>query len=115
MIDYFILIIRIIFSTVFILGLIVLTFKYGGGKLQSLQSKKYLKILERVSISKENNILVVKMGAKCFVVSSCHSSIEILREVPEEDLIILEKSLESPQNTNILELVKKWIKKGRVE
>ena len=115
MIDFFILIIRIIFSTIFILGLIILTFKYGGGKLQSLQNKKYLKILERVSISKENNILVVKMGTKCFVVSSSHSNIEILREVPEEDLAKLEKSIESPQNNNIIEFIKILLKKGRVE
>ena len=115
MIDFFILIIRIIFSTIFILGLIILTFKYGGGKLQSIQNKKYLKILERVSISKENSILVVKMGTKCFVVSSSHNNIEILREVPEEDLINLEKTIESPQNTSIIEFIKKWRNKGRVE
>lgn len=115
MIDFILLTIRIIFSLIFILGLILLTFKYGGGKLQSFQNKKYLKVLERVSLSKENSILVVKMGTKAFVVSSSHSNIEILREVPEEDLAKLEKSIESPQNDKVMELIKKWRKKGRVE
>ena len=111
MIDYFLLIIKIIFSLIFILGLIILTFRYGGGKLQLLQNKKYLKILERISLSKENNIMVVKMGTKAFIVSSSHSNIEILREVSEEDLLILEKSLEVPKNDKLMELIKKLKKK----
>ena len=115
MIDYFILAIKVIFSMIFILGLIILTFKYGGGKLQLLQNKKYLKILERIPLSKENSILVVKMGTNAFVVSSSHSNIEILREVSEEDLIKLEKSIEIPPNDKFLELLKNWRKKGRVE
>lgn len=115
MINYLLLIIKTIFSLIFILGLIILTFKFGGGKLQLLQNKKYLKILERISLSKENNILVVKMGTKAFVVSSSHSNIEILREVSEEDLIKLEKSVESPKNDKLMELIKNWRKKGRVE
>lgn len=111
MLDYFYLVIKIIFSLIFILGLIILTFKYGGGKLQSLQNKKYLKILERISLSKENSILVVKMGTKAFVVSSSHSNIEILREVSDEDLITLEKSAEGPQNDKLMELIRNWRKK----
>ena len=115
MIDYFLLTIKVIFSLIFILGLIVLTFKHGGGKLQLLQNKKYLKIIERLSLSKENSILVVKMGTKAFVVSSSHSNIEVLREVSDEDLIKLEKSTESPKNDKLMELIKKLEKKGRVK
>jgi len=115
MIDFIFLTIKVIFSLIFILGLILLTLKYGGGKLQSFQNKKYLKVLERISLSKENSVLVVKMGEKAFVVSSSHSNVEILREVSEEELINLEKSMESPQNEKVMELIKKWTKKGRVE
>ena len=111
MIDYFLLIIKTIFSLIFILGLIILTLKYGGGKLQLLSNKKYLKILERISLSKENSILVVKMGTKCFVVSSSHSNIEILREVSEEDIIELEKSTESDKNHKLMPFIKNWRKK----
>jgi len=109
--DYFILIIKLIFSLIFILGLIILTFKYGGGKLQLLSNKKYLKILERISLSKENSILVVKMGTKAFVISSSNSNIKILNEVSEEDLLSLEKSIESPQNYKFMEFIKNLKKK----
>jgi flagellar protein FliO/FliZ len=111
MIDYLLLIIKVVFSLIFILGLIILTFKYGGGKLQLLQNKRYLKILERISLSKENSLLVVKMGAKAFVISSSHSNIQILNEVSEEELINLEKLNETPQNDKVMEFIKKLKKK----
>ena len=111
MIDYFLLSIKTIFSLIFILGLIILTFKYGGGKLQVLQNKSHLKILERISLSKENSLLVVKMGTKAFVISSSHSNIEILSEVSEEDLINIEKSNESPKTDKLVEFIKKLKKK----
>lgn len=115
MLDYLFLIIKTIFALVFILALIILTLKYGGGKLQLLSNKKYLKILERISLSKDNNILVVKMGNKGYVVSSSSNNIEILKEVSEEDLKNLEKSMESPQNDKFQEIIKKLEKKGRLK
>lgn len=37
--------------------------KYGGNKLQDIQKGKYIKIVE-TTISKENSLLVVKIGQK---------------------------------------------------
>jgi flagellar protein FliO/FliZ len=111
MIDYFTFFIKIIVSLVFILCLILLAFKYGGGKLQLLQNRKYLKIIEKVSLSKENSILVMKMGSKAYVVASSQNKIDILREVPEEELKNLEDITPIPKNDKLLDLIKNWRKK----
>ena len=113
MIDTFLLLVRVICALVFILGLIYLTFKFGGGKLQLLQNKRYLKILERVPVSKDNNLLVVKMGTKAFVVASSQNKIEILREVPEEELDKIQVSIEAPKNDKLSSILKNWRKEEK--
>lgn len=91
----------------FIIMLIYISIKYGGGKLQDLQKGKYMKILDRLSLSKENNILVVKIGEKAYVVSSVQGKIEILFEVPREDIIKIECSREIPEYHSIKDLINK--------
>lgn len=91
----------------FIIILIYISIKYGGGKLQDLQKGKYMKILDRLSLSKENNILVVKIGEKAYVVSSTQGKIEILFEVPEEDIFKIECSREIPEYHSIKDLINK--------
>ncbi len=115
MIDYFILTIKVVFSLVFVLCLIYLSFKYGGGKLQSLQNARYLQVLERVPLSKENNILVVKMGSQGYVLSSSQSKIEIIKEITEEDLLGIENSKMFTQNRTVSDILKNWRKKGRLK
>ncbi|MBM7869406.1 flagellar protein FliO/FliZ [Clostridium pascui] len=87
--------------------LIYISIKYGGGKLQNLQNGRYMKILDRLSLSKENNILVVKIGEKAYVVSSVQGKIEILFEVPSEDIIKIESSREIPEYHSIKDLINK--------
>ena len=115
MIDYFILAVKVVFSLVFVLCLIYLSFKYGGGKLQSLQNTRYLKVLERVPLSKENNILVVKMGNQGFVLSSSQSKIEIIKEISEEDLLGIENAKMFTKNKTVSNVLKNWREKGRLK
>ncbi len=55
--------IGIIFKTIFALALVLLllylSLKLGGEKLQKFQNGKYIKVLERVPLSKENFVCVV--------------------------------------------------------
>ena len=112
MIDYAVLFIRIVVSLIFILGLIYLSFIYGGGKLQSMQNKRHIKVLERVPLSKDNALLVVKMGEKGFVVSSAQGKVEVINEVQAEDLQKLESDKLVIKQTNIMEALKNLRKKG---
>jgi len=115
MIDYFVLTIKVIFSLIFVVCLIYLSFKYGGGKLQSLQNTRYLKVLERVPLSKENNILVVKMGNQGYVLSSSQSKVEIIKEISEEDLVGIENTKMFTTNNKVSDILKNWRNKGRLK
>ena len=98
---------KIIIFIPFIVLLIYLSLKYGGGKLQSMQSGKYIKIYERVTLSKENSILIVKIGDKGYVLASSQGKIEILNEVSEEDLIKIQISKQVPEFASLKEFYKK--------
>lgn len=87
---------KIIICLPFILLLIYLSAKIGGGKLQNMQNGKYIKILERVSISKDNSLMISKIGEKGYVMSSSQGKVEILLEINEEELT----RIESSKNTN---------------
>jgi flagellar protein FliO/FliZ len=98
---------KIIVFIPFIVLLIYLSLKYGGSKLQSMQSGRYIKIYERVTLSKENSIIIAKIGDKGYVLASSQGKIEILNEVSEADLIKIQISQQVPEFANLKELYKK--------
>jgi flagellar protein FliO/FliZ len=109
--EFWILILKIILFLPLILLLLYLSLKYGGNKLQKLQDGRYMKILDRIALSKDNSILVVKIGEKAYAISSSSKKIEILFEIPKEEIITIESSKEIPQYEDIKELFKKHIMK----
>ena len=111
--EFGMMIFKIIIFLPFILLILYLSLKYGGNKLQKLQDGKYMKILDRIALSKENSILVVKIGDKAYAVSSSSKEIHILFELPKEEIISIEKIKEIPQYEDMKDLFKKHIlKKG---
>lgn len=97
----------------FVLFLFYISVKIGSSKMQTLQNGRYIKILERVGLSKDNGLLVAKIGGKGYVISSCSGKIEILLEVSEEDLKKIEAAKPLPQYSDLKELVEKFkFKKG---
>lgn len=105
--QFFITLFKIIVVLPFILILIYISIKYGGGKLQDLQKGKYMKVLDRLPLSKDNNLLVVKIGEKAYVVSSSQGKIEIIFEIPKEDILKIESSREIPEYNSIKDLINK--------
>lgn len=108
-------ILQIVIFLPFIIFLIYLSLKYGGTKFQSMQNGKYIKVLERVSISKDISILLVKLGDKIYVMSSSASGIKELKELDEEEITKFNNIKEEtiPQYENVKEMLQKLIKKGR--
>ncbi|MCB2288883.1 flagellar biosynthetic protein FliO [Clostridium sp. CS001] len=113
--EFWILILKIILFLPLILFLLYLSLKYGGNKLQKLQDGKYMKILDRITLSKDNSILVVKIGENAYAISSSSKNIEILFEIPKEEIIIIENSKEIPQYEDMKDLFKKHIMKKEVK
>lgn len=86
-----------------VLFLIYLSLKYGGNKLQSIQNGKFIKIIEKMPISKENSLLIVEMGNKAYVLSSTPGKIEILMELTEEEISMVKENKNSIEYKDVNE------------
>lgn len=108
-------ILQLVVGLIIIIPLIYFTLKYGGKKFQTMQNNNYLKVLERISFSKENSLIVVKIGEKAFVFTSTNSNIEMLMEIDKEDIEKIEKSKVLPEYNNINEFLKDFKKKFHIK
>ncbi|WP_102400919.1 flagellar biosynthetic protein FliO [Haloimpatiens massiliensis] len=109
--EFFMMIIKLICFFPFILLSIYLVLKYGGSKIGNMQNGKYIKIFERVQLSKDNSILVVKIGQKGYVISNTNKGIEILMPVSEEELLEIEKGKKIPQYKDLKEFYGRFKKR----
>ena len=73
------------------LGLMFLSFKLMGTKLSTINNNKYMRVIERVQVTKENTILIVKIGQKGYVMTSSAGHMEKLSELSEEEINIIEE------------------------
>ena len=84
-------IIQLILALGVTLGLIFLSFKLIGTKLKDINKNKYVQVIERVQITKENAILIVKIGQKGYVITSTQGHMEKLSELSKEEIDIIEE------------------------
>jgi len=108
-VEFWTLLLKILVFLPFILLILYISLKYGGNKLQKLQNGRYMKVLDRIGLSKENSIIVVKIGEKAYAVSSSSREIKILFELPQEEIIRIENTRELPQYDDMKELFQKHI------
>lgn len=99
--------IKIVVFLPFIIFLIYLLLKYGGVKLQEVQNGRYMKVVDRLALSKENSLLVVKIGEKGYIISSAQGKIEIHMEISEEEMMRIDSAKTIPQYESIKDLIKK--------
>ena len=83
---------KIIIFLQLVLLLIYISAKFGGSKLQSMQNGKYIKVLERVPLTKDSSLVVTKIGQKGYVLSSSSGKIEILTHMSGEELLQVENT-----------------------
>lgn len=107
-------IVQLVVTLIFILGLIYLSLKYGGTKLQNIQNGRYIKIIERVPVTKDNCLLVVKMGDKGYVITSAGGKIDILKELNEDELLKLQDTKSITQFTSMTDLYKNLKMKRKI-
>lgn len=89
--NFFKMFLQLILALGVTLGLMFLTFKLMGSKLNSINNSKYIKVIERVQVSKENTILVVKIGKKGYVMTSTTGHMGKLSELSEEEINLIEE------------------------
>ena len=74
------------------LGIMFLSYKILGTKVESINNNKYVKVIERTQVTKDNAILIVKIGKKGYVMSSTGNNMEKLAELSEEEINEIEEN-----------------------
>ena len=91
----------------FIIFLIYFVGKYGSNKFQSLQNGKIIRIVERVPLSKDNALLVIKIGEKHYLVSSSNGNVDILFEIKNDHIINFNSNVSNQNLTSIQDVLKR--------
>ncbi|MFT8313913.1 MAG: flagellar biosynthetic protein FliO [Clostridium sp.] len=99
-------ILKLVAALLVILPLIYVSIKYGGNKLQNMQNGNYMKVLERLPLTKENSLLVIQIGEKGYVFSSSGNKLEILMELYSEEIKKIQESKTVTQYKNFNEFYK---------
>ena len=73
------------------LGIMFLSYRILGTKVDSINNNKYTKVIERTQITKDNIILVVRVGKKGYVMMTSGNSLEKLAELSEEEINEIEE------------------------
>lgn len=90
------------------LGIMFLSYKILGTKVESINNNKYIKVIERTQISKDNAILIVKVGKKGYVMANSSNSVEKLSELSEEEINEIEEN-KRKSNQEIIDGYNKFI------
>ncbi|WP_010236622.1 flagellar biosynthetic protein FliO [Clostridium arbusti] len=97
---------KLVVALLFILPLIYISIKYGGNKLQNMQNGNYMKVLERLTLTKENSLLLIKIGERGYLFSSAGNKLEILMELDSEEIKKIQESKKVTQYKNFNEFYK---------
>lgn len=84
--DYVILIFRLIFALIFIFGLIIVFYKYSNKGINKINEKKYIKVIERIQISRDSSIIIIQIGEEGQVLLSSIGHTKVLKELTKEQL-----------------------------
>lgn len=111
--EFWSMLLKIIVFLPFVIMLIYLSLKFGGSKLQQIQNGKYIKVLERVPLSKDSSLVAVKIGESGYVISTTANKVEILKTISQEELIKLEQNNSIPEFSSFKEFyentgINKW-------
>lgn len=72
-------------------GLMFLSIRIMGSKVNAINNNKYVKIIERVQVTKDNAILIVRIGKKGYVITSTSGKMDKLSELSEEEINSIEE------------------------
>lgn len=81
---------KLILSLTTVLLLIFLVFRVFDNKINDINKKKYMKIVDRLQITKDNSLVIVKIGKKGYIMSSSAHNIQKIEEIEEGELELIE-------------------------
>ena len=89
--EFFKMFMQLLISLGITLGIMFLSYRILGTKVDRINDNKYIKVIERTQITKDNVILVVKVGKKGYVMMTSGNSVEKLSELSEEEISEIEE------------------------
>ena len=90
------------------LGIMFLSYRVLGTKVENINNNKYIRVIERTQISKDSAILVVRAGKKGYVLMSSGNNVEKLSELSQEEIHEIEEN-KKKSNQEIIEGYNKLI------
>lgn len=105
-----ILMIKLLFALVVVFGLMFLLVKLSNNKLSKINHGKYIKVLERTNLSKDNAIILLKVGKKGYIIGSSSKGMEKLEEISEEEIALIDENKEKQKeeiNQQYEEIIRK--------
>lgn len=109
--EYIFTLIKIIIFLPIILFLIYIFAKYGGSSLQKIQKGRYMSVLDRLPLSKDNALLIVKIGHKVYLISSAQGKVEVVEELNYEEIEKIQETREIKEYSSLKEFYSKLINK----
>ena len=104
-------IVKIISSLIFVLLLIYTFYSLSNKKLRGFKSTEVIKIIERVSLSKDTHFLIVTLGDKGYFIVSGPKGFQVINQLTFEEIrkIQEEKAIKLEINKNELgKLIEKF-------
>lgn len=89
--EFFKMLMQLLIALGITLGIMFLSYRILGTKVDSINNNKYTKVIERTQITKDNAILVVRVGKKGYVMMTSGNSVEKLSELSEEEINEIEE------------------------
>lgn len=99
---------QLLVALVITLLIMFLSYKVLGTKVNNLNKNKYIKIIEKSQLSKDNSIFIVKIGKKGYVMTSTSQSMEKIDELNEDDIKEIEDSKEQA-NAEMMDEYNKFV------
>lgn len=87
--------------------------KYIAVGASKVNGARYMKVIDRIPVGQDRSILILQIGDKRYLVGNTQHSIELLRELGEEDLIDLKKEnfRQLPERESFRQVLDTWMKK----
>lgn len=100
--DFFIMFVKMIVALIVVLGLLVLIFKVANNRLNIVGTEKYMKVIDRLQVTKDSSLIVVKIGDKGVVLFTSNKGVDKLYEISKEEIEKIQedkkKALENMSN-----------------
>ena len=90
--------VKLVFSLVIVIGIMYLAFKISGDRINQINKNKYIKVLDRIQISKDSFIIILKVGNKGYIMSSTNGKTEKIQDLSEEEVLTIENEKLKVQN-----------------